>query len=172
MKGETLDMSAKIMSSFAAGLLFATSVCASVYFFGPSEAASKVIVEKPTEQEMKSMLVTQGYVIHTEEEWQEKEAAVEAAATTEEESAEEEVKEESNTVEVKEKIIYRTILNVSTGMTSIDVGRALVQGNIIDDAMKFFNEVEKRGLSNKLRPGTYELDSEMSMDKVMSTIFK
>ena len=49
---------------------------------------------------------------------------------------------------------------------------ALVQAKIIDNAMTFFKEVEKRGLENDLRPGTFELDSNMSLDDAIKTIFK
>ncbi|MEK3887863.1 hypothetical protein [Bacillus sp. FSL K6-3431] len=154
-------MTSKSMRSFAVGLLVAAGVCGAVYFFGPSEATSTQTVEKPTEDEMKSLLTSKGYVIHTEDEWRDKVAAAEAE------------KEKDDTEEVvKETIIYRTMLTVSSGMTSIDVGEALERAKIIDKKMKFYNEVEKRGLSTDLRPGTYEVDSEMTLDDIISTVFK
>jgi hypothetical protein len=154
-------MVAKQMSSFATGLIVATAICGTVYFFGPGEVTSNQDIEKPSEEEMKNMLTSAGYVIHTEEEWKEQLATVEPA----------EIKTKP-VDEGKETIVYRTILNVSSGMTSIDVGKVLVQANITDNAMTFFNEVENRGLSNDLRPGTYEIDSEMSIEEVISIIFK
>jgi L-serine deaminase len=161
MKGEKLQMAAKLMSTFAAGLIVAASVCGAVYLLDPSEVTSTQTVEKPSEKEMKNVLTSAGYIIHTEEEWKEKLAAIEVTET-----------KKGPVDEVKETIVYRAILNVSPGMTSIDVGKVLVQANITDNAMTFFNEVEKRGLSNDLRPGTYEIDSEMTIDEVISTIFK
>ena len=175
-----LQMRTNVMNSFAAGLLVATSVCAGVYFFSPSESntgteASEVIevtesietetetqtVEVPSEKEMKDMLTTAGYIIHSEKEWKDNLAKIEAN------------NEKANSSEDgKEKVVYKAVLNVSQGMTSIDVGKALVQANIIDNAMTFFNEVEDRGLANDLRPGTFELDSEMSLDEAINTIFK
>jgi hypothetical protein len=149
------------MSSFAAGLIVAATVCGSVYFLGPSKVISTQTIEKPSEVEMKNALTSAGYVIHTEQEWKEQLAALEATETKKEPLD-----------EGKESTVFRTILNVSSGMTSIDVGKVLVQANIIDNAMTFFDEVEKRGLSNDLRPGIYEIDSEMTIDEVISTVFK
>lgn len=154
-------MTAKLMSSFAAGMIFAAGICGAVYFFGANEVTSIQTEEKPSVKEMKNLLTSAGYVIHTEEEWKESLAAVEASKPKQD-SAE----------KGKETVVYRTILTVSTGMTSIDVGNALVQAHIIDNAMTFFKEVEKRGLSNELRPGSFEVNSEMTIDEVMSTIFK
>lgn len=152
-------MTANSIRSFAGGIIVAASVCAAAYFFGPSEAASEQKIEKPSVNEMKKMLTSEGYVIHTEEEWREQLAAV----------APPEDKEE---VVTKETVIYHTMLSVSQGMTSIDVGQALERAKIIDSAMGFFNEVEKRGLSKDLRPGTYEIESGMTLDEIISTIFK
>lgn len=161
-------MKAKTISSFATGLLVATGVSGAAYFFGPSEKASTPSEEPASVEEMKTLLTSEGYKILTEEEWgQEIAAAVDAVEKSEVVEPKQDAPQEG-----KETIIYRTILNVASGMTSIDVGRALVQGKIIDDATTFYNEVEKRGLSNELRPGTFELDSNMTMDEVMTTIFK
>lgn len=166
-------MSAKVMSSFAAGLIVAASVCGAVYFWGPGESApaeaAATSAEReaaaepaaPTEEEMKEQLAASGYMVFTEEEWK---AELAAAQPVE--------KKEVPAKEEKETIVYHTIVNVATGMTSIDVGRALERGKIIDNALEFSREVEKRGLANKLRPGTFELDSKMSMDEVMKIIFK
>lgn len=180
-------MIAKLTASFAAGLLFATSIVGAVYFFGPTETTSSQSktaeteeeeatseqvdpketegstedqVKPPSEDEMKQILSSVGYVIHTEEEW--KNVLAEA----------EESKKKEESSKGKEKVIYRTIITVVPGMTSIDVGRALVQANIIDNALKFSNRVEKKGVANRLKLGTYEIDSEMSMDDVISIIFK
>ncbi|MBS4219163.1 hypothetical protein KHA96_12630 [Bacillus sp. FJAT-49711] len=155
------------MRSFALGLLVAASMCGAVYYFGPSEADSAQAVEKkPSIDEMKNTLVSEGYVIHSEKEWREQEEAAKAVKDSEKEKVEE------KEVKVKEKIIYRTMITVSPGMTSIDVGKALEKANIIDSGMKFFNEVEKKGLSKDLRPGTFEVESEMTMNEIISIIFK
>lgn len=168
-------MKAKTIRSFAAGLMLASGVCGVVYFIGPSKVVSTQTTEnvQPTKDEMKESLTSDGFIVMTEEEWIEELAAVQAAKNEEAEQAKDKNEEKQEQPgEVKEVIIYRTVLNVASGMTSIDVGNALVKGKIIDNAKAFFDEVEKRGLANELRPGTFELDSEMSMDEVMNTIFK
>jgi FtsZ-interacting cell division protein ZipA len=167
-------MKANTIRSFAGGLIVAASVCGAVYFFGSSEAATTQAKEKLTVDEMISALASEGYVIQTEEQWQEQLAAAEQRVEEEAEEPEavEEEPKEVEEPEVKEIVIYRTMLTVSPGMTSIDIGQALVRAEIIDNAMNFYNTVEKRGLANQLRPGTFEVDSEMSMDEIISIIFK
>ncbi|MBS4207484.1 hypothetical protein [Bacillus sp. FJAT-50079] len=159
-------MKANSIRSFAIGLLIATSMCGAAYFLSPKKVKSEPTVEKLTEAEMKSKLAANGYKILTEEEWNEQLAANEKAEEPKEEEKEEGKEEESETV------VYRTILTVSSGMTSIDVGEALQKANIIDSAIGFFKEVENKGLANGLRPGTYEVDSEMTVDEIISTVFK
>lgn len=154
-------MNHKIVSSFAAGILFATSVASFVYFISPTDKSvvkkvSKVQEVKPSEKEMISDLKDSGYVILTKDELDKK-----VTLTTVE-----------NANRDEEKVIYRTILTVSPGMTSIDVGNALVSANIIENAMDFFYEVEKRGLSSGLKPGSFEVDSQMSLDEIMAQMFK
>lgn len=156
-------MKANVITSFAAGLLVSAAVCGAAYFSGPTpnEKGDKKIVKAPTEEEMKNSLTNSGYVILTNAEWDKQLAAMEVQKT-----------EKEPQQETKEEVVYHTIVNVAPGMTSIDVGNALVKGKIIDNAKTFFNEVEKRGLANELKPGTFELGSDMSMDEVISVIFK
>lgn len=157
-------MKANILSSFASGLLVSASICGAVYFSEskPTVTNSKKEIQSLTVEEMKNKLSSSGYVILTDQELEEQLASVKAP-----EPAKEPVEQEK-----EEAVVYRTIVNVAPGMTSIDVGRALAHGKIIDNAKTFFNEVEKRGLSNELKPGTFELDSSMSLDEVVKTIFK
>jgi hypothetical protein len=160
------------LRSFALGLLIATTMIGAVYLFGPTKAesieqhAGTAQKQELSEKEMIDQLVSSGYVIHTEEEWNKQAAA--ASETKQAEEKPEEKQEDSS----GEKVVYRAILSVSTGMTSIDVGNALENAKIIDNGMDFYKEVEKRGLENELRPGTFEIESGMSMDKIISIIFK
>ncbi|WP_409253287.1 hypothetical protein V1502_05055 [Bacillus sp. SCS-153A] len=156
------------LRSFASGLLIATSLIGAVYLFGPEKAKS---TEQPaetaktkelSEKEMIEQLASKGYVIHTEEEWNKQKV--------EPENKQAEDKTEKPATE--EKVVYRAILSVSMGMTSIDVGNALEKAKIIDNDMDFYKEVENRGLENELRPGTFEFESGMSMDEIISIIFE
>lgn len=162
-------MSTNPKNSFAAGLLVATIVCGAVYFLEPSKVASLPSFEEPTDIEMKETLASKGYVIYSQEEWKEQLSAMEVAAK-EDVAAKSEEESETNTTE--ETVVYNTVLNIASGMTSIDVGRVLVQAQITDSAMSFVQEVEKRGISNNLRPGTYEINSNMTVDDVIALVFK
>ena len=71
-----------------------------------------------------------------------------------------------------EKVVYRTMISVSSGMTSIDIGDILEQTEMVDDSFAFSKEVENRGLSSGLKPGIYEVNSEMSVDEIIAAIFK
>ncbi|MGF2615209.1 endolytic transglycosylase MltG [Rossellomorea vietnamensis] len=165
-------MMTNTLRSFAAGLLIATSTIGAVYLFGPSTAESTEktagTVEKKvlSEDEMIKKLVSGGFVVHTEEEWNKQLAE----ASNNKVAEEKQVDKENQTTE--EKVVYRAILSVSMGMTSIDVGNALEKAKIIDDGLEFYKEVEKRGLENELKPGTFEFESGMSMEEIISTIFK
>ncbi|MFD2680290.1 hypothetical protein [Bacillus seohaeanensis] len=163
-------MTPNSLRSFAVGLLVAATLTGAVYFSDSSKAksteksAETVKSEKLTEDELIKKLESKGFVIQTEDEWNQQIAAVNEKT---EEKAEKKADKKSD-----EKVIYRTILTVSSGMTSIDVGNALERGKVIDSGMEFYKEVEKRGLENDLRPGTFEIESGMKMDEVISIIFK
>ncbi|MGG0847678.1 hypothetical protein [Peribacillus simplex] len=156
-------MTSKSMRSFAGGLIVAAGLCGAVYFFVPGEAT--VTSEKLSEDDMKESLASEGYVIHSEKEWEDQIA--EAEAIKDKAEAEKETVKEPT-----EKIIYRTVLTVSKGSTSIDVGKTLQKAKVIKNAYGFSDEVEKKGKANGLRPGTYVVDSEMTTEKIISIIFK
>ncbi|MGG0788556.1 hypothetical protein ABE132_07400 [Peribacillus simplex] len=156
-------MTSKSMRSFAGGIVVAAGLCGAVYFFGPGEATGTS--EKLSEDEMKESLASEGYVIHSEKEWEDQIA--------EAQSVKDKAEAEKETVkEPAEKIIYRTVLTVSKGSTSIDVGKNLQKAKVIKNAYDFSDAVEKKGKANGLRPGTYVVDSAMTTEKIISIIFK
>ncbi|CAN7477634.1 hypothetical protein [Rossellomorea sp. LjRoot5] len=161
-----MTVTSNSLRSFAGGILIATSLIGAVYLFGPSEAKStgkeeSAEVQKLSEDEMVKKLTSKGYVIHTEDQWNKQLKAMN-----------EKQEEKASDKKSDGKVVYKTMLTVSTGMTSIDVGNALEQANIIKDGLDFYKEVEKRGLENELRPGTFDVESGMSTDEIISTIFK
>lgn len=168
------------LSSFAAGILLATSISGAVYFSTKSEAAAPVVQKKEpqteakqtdaakpeseeapkkqelTEEEMKNKLESAGYMVQKTEEF---------------EKQMEEVKKESEkekTAKTKQVVVFQ----VSKGMTSIDVGKILEKAKLVDDDFKFSQDVEKKGVANRLKPGMYKVDSEMTKDELISAIFK
>ncbi len=169
-------MTPKSIRSFAGGLILAAGVCGAVYFFEQSEEPKSQAASVTTDDDMKDALLDNGYIVHSEEEWQahlaEQTAALEEleGLLKDEEEKDEEAEEDSEKAE--EVVIYRTMLTVSSGMTSIDVGEALERANIIKNAIDFFDAVEERDLANKLKPGTYEVESKMSLEEVISAVFE
>ncbi|MGV3464196.1 MAG: aminodeoxychorismate lyase [Heyndrickxia sp.] len=157
-----------LLGSFAAGLFIATSISGAVYFSTKSEAApaKKEAVQtkanqQPTEEEMKSKLASAGYVVQSKAEYDKNIANAKAGS------------QKSNAAtNSQSKVVYRSVVTVSEGMTSIDVGRQLVKAKLISDAFKFSKDVEKKGIENHLRPGTYAVDSSMSYEQIISAIFK
>ena len=157
-------MTSNSIRSFAFGILIAAGVCGLVYFTAPNEAngdketETKKVVEMASPEEMKKSLEDQGYIIHTTEEWNN--------------VVSNSLEKEAQQTPGEEKVIYRTMISVSSGMTSIDVGDILEQTEIVDDSFAFSKEVENRGLSSGLKPGIYEVNSEMSLDEIIAAIFK
>ncbi|WHY75395.1 aminodeoxychorismate lyase [Neobacillus sp. WH10] len=162
-------MRINLLSSFAAGILISTTICGAVYFADKSDApkasaktSENRTTEKITEKEMKNKLEKKGYVIQTKDEYDK--VMKDAKASAEKQASPDDNK--------PAKTVTKVIVNVSDGMTSIDVGRTLVQANLVQDAFAFSKDIEQKGLENKLRPGVYVVDSEMTLDQVISTIFK
>lgn len=155
-------MRINLLSSFAAGILISTSILGIVYFSNDT-ATQKVSAkssEQLTETQMKDKLESAGYVVQTKEEL---EKTLQAVKSTETKPA--------DTV-AKEKAVTQVVVNVANGMTSIDVGNVLVQAKLIPDAFAFSKDIESRGLQNALRPGSYVVNSGMSYDEMIVTIFK
>jgi cell division protein YceG involved in septum cleavage len=163
-------MKFNVVSSFATGILLATTICGAVYFTEDpvvTKAASKPtktvekIVAQPTETEMKGKLLAAGYVVQPKAEFDKTiEAAKKAAATA--------PAANNNS----KKIAYRAVITVTQGMTSIDVGKMLEKAKIVPDDFKFSRDVEKKGVEKNLRPGTFTVDTEMTYDQIIATIFK
>ena len=120
--------------------------------------------EKMSSEEMKDVLTTEGYVVLTEDELNNKIADAEANVSknilTNQQS------------EQSETVVYRTMITVTSGMTSIDVGNALTSAKIIPNRKAFTDAVEAKGLVQNLRPGTFEVQSDMTLDEVIATIYK
>ncbi|MCE4047725.1 MULTISPECIES: endolytic transglycosylase MltG [Bacillaceae] len=173
-------MKPSTISSFAAGLLLAAAISSVAYYVtkedtpkaaepattAVTEDTNTEAVKTPTVEEMEELLASSGYVVQTKEEaektetqWQEKVDAAKKSASEDTES--------------NGDVVYRTSIYVSNGMTSIDVGNALKDADIIKmSGFEFSKEVEKKGVEKYLKPGSYKIDSSMSTNKIISTIFQ
>jgi hypothetical protein len=160
-------MRINLLTSFAAGIFITTSICGGVYFSTKSEDA-KPAVQKGTVSlnDMKSKLAAEGYVVQTKAEYDKN--------TKKTKSSDKKQKKDSTSKDINsQQPVIRTTVTVSDGMTSYDVGKMLLAAKIItNQPFAFSKDIEARGLQNNLKPGAYEVDSSMSYDQIISTIFK
>lgn len=159
-------MKINLVSSFAAGILISTAICSVVYFTNNgtvqiAKAPQNQVKAQPTENEMKSKLATAGYVVQTKADYDKSLNDAKAAAQ----------KSAAPDNSQQQKPVTKVIVNVSEGMTSIDVGNTLQSAGLIQNAFDFSKDIENKGLENNLHPGTYNVDSSMSYDQIVSTIF-
>ncbi|MDP4084087.1 MAG: aminodeoxychorismate lyase [Bacillota bacterium] len=151
-------MKINILNSFASGILISTIICGTVYLSDTKAATTQHTVIKKiqlSKVDMIDKLTAAGYVVQKKADYDKSmKTSTPAPASN------------SN------KVVYRVAVNVSEGMTAIDVGKVLQNSHIIPDAFKFQQDIHNRGIENKLRPGTFVIDSGMSYDQIVSTIFK
>lgn len=165
-------MKINLLTGFAAGVLAATAISGAVYFTGDQSDAKAALkssashssakVQGLSEKEMKKALETKGYVVQTKAEYDKSTKDAKASADQKQPAPEEN----------QSKTVTKVVVNVAQGMTSIDVGKTLVNAGLIQDAYQFTIDIEQRGLQNKLRPGTYNVDSGMTYDQMIAAIFQ
>ncbi|MBY6023480.1 hypothetical protein KUV24_17870 [Nitratireductor sp. DP7N14-4] len=158
-------MTPNTLRSFAMGLLVAATATGIVYLLEPSSTSTS---KELSEEEMQTQLEDKGFVVQTQEELDKQLADVQAEAAQEAQKESKEEKEEQS----KEEPVYRTIINVSSGMTAVDVGEVLEKAKIVKSGFEFYKKVEGQGVENELRPGTFEVDSSMTEDEMIAVIFK
>ncbi|EOR22917.1 hypothetical protein KGR20_15505 [Cytobacillus oceanisediminis] len=177
-------MKPTIITSFAAGLLLATSVSGIVYFSTKDDSVNaeennnvekveKVdgdVANTPTVEEMKEILTSSGYVVQTSEEAKQKEEELKKQAS---ESNSSDEKKDDNKEEEKKEEVKTITIRVTSGMTSYDVGSILNEEKFIKETpLQFSQKVEKKGVANYLKLGSFKIKSDMSTDDIISTIFK
>ncbi|MDT2048438.1 hypothetical protein ACL9SP_17355 [Priestia flexa] len=158
-------MTPNTLRSFAMGLLVAATATGIVYLLEPSSTSTS---KELSEEEMQIQLEDKGFVVQTQDELDKQLADAQAEAAQEAQKESKEEKEEQS----KEEPVYRTIINVSSGMTAVDVGEVLEKAKIVKSGFEFYKKVEGQGVENKLRPGTFEVDSGMTEDEMIAVIFK
>jgi len=63
-------------------------------------------------------------------------------------------------------------ITVSSGQSSVEIGRALREAGVVDSVNRFRDVAEERGLDNLLKPGEYKLVTGMSIDAVLEILAK
>jgi peptidoglycan lytic transglycosylase G len=63
-------------------------------------------------------------------------------------------------------------ITVSAGEGSVEIGRNLREAGVVDSVNRFRDVAEERGLDGSLKPGTYKLETGMSIDAVLELLAK
>ena len=63
-------------------------------------------------------------------------------------------------------------ITVSSGQSSVEIGRALREAGVVDSVNRFRDVAEERGLDSLLKPGEYKLVTGMSIDAVLEILAK
>jgi UPF0755 protein len=63
-------------------------------------------------------------------------------------------------------------ITVSTGQGSVEIGRALRDAGVVDSVNHFRDVAQERRLDGLLKPGTYKLETGMSIDAVLDILAK
>jgi hypothetical protein len=63
-------------------------------------------------------------------------------------------------------------ITVASGQSSVEIGRALRDAGVVDSVNRFRDVAEERGLDSLLKPGTYKLETGMSIDAVLDILAK
>lgn len=164
LKKALKSINAKMVFSYAVGLLTASIVIGIVYLCDSSEGPKAAL----TEDEMIEQLTAAGYLIHTEEEWNE---MVAPSSGENSENGNEQPSENEEAQDEPEETVRKITITVSPGMTSIDIGKILEREDFIENAYDFTNRVEEKGVANRLQLGTFEVDSSMTMDEIIAVLF-
>ncbi|WP_096201267.1 endolytic transglycosylase MltG [Bacillus sp. FJAT-45350] len=162
---------------FAIGLFIATSLFASIYFFGNGQTDAAPYTEAPslTEEEMTTMLENAGYIVLTEEKYEEIAHHVDEEPI--EEQAEEIIEDEPMQAEPEEtqpetpsQQVYYSYVNIQSGMSSSEVAGLLERANIIESRDEFLDYMRQQKLNQSIRVGEYELNSNMSIAEIAQRI--
>jgi UPF0755 protein len=63
-------------------------------------------------------------------------------------------------------------ITVRSGEGSVEIGRALRDAGVVDSVNRFRDVARERGLDSLLKPGTYQLETGMSIDAVLDILAK
>lgn len=179
-------MSKKELRGIAIGILIATGLLA--YFFYFTDSAKKDV----TEDDIKAYLASNDKVAISSKEYEslldtKREALTNPAPTNETEvkeepkektkektkeepKPEEEPKEEPKPEEEPKEEVYSAVVTVSKGTTIYEVAERLQGEKIIADKKELINYLEDNDLAKYLQLGTYELNSNMTIEEIAKII--
>ncbi|EQB95041.1 aminodeoxychorismate lyase [Geobacillus sp. A8] len=137
-------MNKRSMRSFALGLLVSTALIGASYYASPPAA--------PTEAEVKAFLKQHGLVAVAKEEYDRLRSAQPNAAPK---AASKQMSEPSG------QTVYVYRLVIQKGDTPETFARELEEAGIVQSARAFNDYLEQHGLTRSIRPGVYNVRSDM-----------
>ncbi|AGE23041.1 MULTISPECIES: endolytic transglycosylase MltG [Geobacillus] len=137
-------MNKRSMRSFALGLLASTALIGASYYASPPAA--------PTEAEIKTFLKQHGLVAVAKEEYDRLRSAQPNAAPK---AASKQMSEPSG------QTVYVYRLVIQKGDTPETFARELEEAGIVQSARAFNDYLEQHGLTRSIRPGVYNVRSDM-----------
>ncbi|MBB5324713.1 cell division protein YceG involved in septum cleavage [Anoxybacillus tepidamans] len=142
-------MNKSIVRAFALGMLLSTSIIGAVYYNQ---------LPTFTKSQLDAYLKKNEQIILSKNEYQTLKEAAEKAAKTSHSSA--------VTVPPKPKTIYIYHLVVKKGDVPAKFAKELEEANIIADAKALTNYLNAHSLTRAIRPGTYEIRSDMKYEEI------
>ena len=149
------------------GVLLATGILAFVYYTTPKE----VIVTENTENEYSTdsaiaYLEEQGYEVAKKDVVEQDVSEEENESTDPEEVEEQEDTVEEEAEESTEETVKAYQLVIESGMSSVTVSNLLYENGIVDDARAFDSYLVNHGYQSVIRPGTYDVNEQMSYEEI------
>ena len=153
-------MTQKGLRGFASGMLVATSVWAIFHFTSTKEVpiSTEIPATTFTSEEMKTILEDTGYIVLSEEEYNE-------LLNTEREIVIE-VIDEKPTVEKEVEQVFYAYISIQPGMTSSQVATQLERAKIIQSREMFITYMEQNNLNGSIKIGEYQLHSGMTIEEI------
>ncbi|MFV8826651.1 hypothetical protein [Alkalihalobacterium sp. APHAB7] len=160
-------MAKKTVQGVAAGILLATSVFAYMYFFQTTHIEiEQDDIEIPeielSSEEMMDILKDQGFIVLDEEEY-------DLLLKGKEEAEREDIALEEE-VDPQPQTIHYTIIEIQSGMSSMNVANYLEKVNVLEDTEEFLQFLRDNELTQQIKAGEFELNSTMTVEEIALTI--
>ncbi len=161
---------------FAIGLLTASMILLAVFYFEESKAS----VDDLSADEMIEALKADGYRVVTEAEYitlsvQDEQVEKKGRDEVKEEKADSEAEEKDKSDKDKDKDDKKAktyTINIKSGMLPSEISEILAENDIIKDAFKFDQFLEKNDYSKYIQLGKHKVNSEMSEREVAEALTK
>jgi dTDP-4-amino-4,6-dideoxygalactose transaminase len=160
MKKRGMEMSRETVRAFAFGLLSAAlALFLFIQFFHQPESSMST-------KDMIQTLKKQGYTVSSPDE------SNNHTFHRKSYGSKNEKQKSDSSHETKNESSRSIRLTITPGMTTDHIAHRLEQEKIINSASQFNEYMKQNGFSQKLQIGTYELNSQMTMEEIVKTITK